>query len=163
MIGKQQYYNEYGMRHRSRFDLMNCSCGKWGDNKSKLCSHLITSLDYVVRNSKFLDSTWNDGRPNPIRHTFEVFMVDQISRKLDNILDELRTNGSKDEEKMMGDFVSKVVKSNSEPNLLLAFCCLRYPHSTKYLRNCRPDSCLQNFSSGTENLLYLNCNERTSL
>jgi hypothetical protein len=38
-------------------------------------------------------------------------MVDQISRKLDNILDELRTNGSKDEEKMLGDFVSKVVKS----------------------------------------------------
>jgi len=50
-------------------------------------------------------------KDNPIRHTFEVFMVDQISRKLDNILDELRTNGSKDEEKMLGDFVSKVVKS----------------------------------------------------
>ena len=98
------------MRTSERFDVMNCSCFKWGENKSKLCSHLITSLDYVVRNSEFLDYTWNDGS-NPIRHTFEVFMVDQISRKLDNILDELRTNGSKDEEKMMGDFVSKVVKS----------------------------------------------------
>ena len=41
--------------------IMDCSCFKWQENKSKLCSHLITSLDYVVRNSKFLDSTWNDG------------------------------------------------------------------------------------------------------
>ena len=85
---------------------MSCTCFKWQNNKSKLCSHLITSLDYVVRNSKFLDSTWNDG-PNPIRHTFEVFMVDQISRKLDNILEELDDEGKE----MMGNFISKVVKS----------------------------------------------------
>ena len=68
---------------------------------------MITSLDHVVRNSKFLDSTWNDGT-NPIRHTLAVFLEDNISRKLDNILDEL----TKDEEKMMGDFISKVVKNN---------------------------------------------------
>ena len=112
MMEKKYSYSKDGFRIPQQLKIMDCSCFKWKENKSKLCSHLITSLDYVVRNSKCLDSSWNvSTKDNPIRHTFEVFMVDQISRKLDNILDELRTNGSKDEEKMMGDFVSKVVKS----------------------------------------------------
>ena len=66
-------------------------------------------MDYVVRNSKCLDSSWNvSTKDNPIRHTFEVFMVDQISRKLDNIREELDS----EEKEMMGDFISKVVKNN---------------------------------------------------
>ena len=106
MYEKENIHYKDGFRIHQQLKIMDCSCFKWKENKSKLCSHLITSLDYVARNSKFLDSTWNDG-PNPIRHTFEVFMVDQISRKLDNILEEL----DDDEEKMMGNFISKVVKS----------------------------------------------------
>ena len=67
---------------------------------------MITSLDYVVRNSEFLDYTWNDGS-NPIRHMLAVFLEDNISRKLDNIREELDS----EEKEMMGDFISKVVKS----------------------------------------------------
>ena len=106
MSGKKYRYSQFGMRTSERFDVMNCSCFKWGENKSKLCSHLITSLDYVVRNSEFLDYTWNDGS-NPIRHMLAVFLEDNISRKLDNILVEL----DDEEKELMGDFISKVTKS----------------------------------------------------
>ena len=106
MIAKKYSINEYGYGTRSQFDIMSCTCFKWQENKSKLCSHLITSLDYVVRNSKCLDSTWNDGS-NPIRHMLAVFLEDNISRKLDNILVEL----DGEEKELMGDFISKISKS----------------------------------------------------
>ena len=106
MTEKKYSYSKDGFRIPQQLKIMDCSCFKWQENKSKLCSHLITSLDYVVRNSKFLDYTWNDG-PNPIRHALGVFLEDNISRKLDNIREELDS----EEKEMMDDFISKVVKS----------------------------------------------------
>ena len=102
-------------------DILNCSCLQWIENKSKLCTHLITSLDWVIRNSKSLDGTWNNGY-NSMRHTIELFLEYNISRNLDNLLYEIDSNRKllkvndknihdNDEKELLLDFISKIIKS----------------------------------------------------
>tara|TARA_B100000686_G_scaffold87149_1_gene93923 strand:- start:855 stop:3104 length:2250 start_codon:yes stop_codon:yes gene_type:complete len=83
-----------------------CSCLKWQENKSELCKHLITGIDYLVRNSEFLDDTWDESY-NKIRQLLSLFLEDNIRRDLDNIIYEIEDN----EKDMILDYVSKIIKS----------------------------------------------------
>jgi len=105
-------------------DVLDCSCLQWADNKSQLCTHLIASLDWVIRNSRFLDNTWNDGY-NPMRHTIELFLEYNVSKNLENIIYEIDSKQKSvkhddknmqeieisDEKEMLLDFISKIIKS----------------------------------------------------
>ena len=47
--------DKYKTRH-----IFNCDCFKFIENPLRLCSHLVTALDYVVKSFSYLDQTWND-------------------------------------------------------------------------------------------------------
>ena len=85
---------------------MNCTCFKWSEDKSELCKHIITALDYLVRNSEFLDDLW-DKSYNKIQRLFNLFFEENIKRDLDNIIYEIED----DKKEMILDYVSKIIKS----------------------------------------------------
>ena len=85
---------------------MNCTCFKWSEDKSELCKHIITALDYLVRNSKYLDNSWNKSY-NKIHRLFNLFFEENIKRDLDNIIYEIED----DKKEMILDYVSKIIKS----------------------------------------------------
>lgn len=85
---------------------MHCTCFKWSEDKSELCKHIITSLDYLVRNSEFLDDSWNKSY-NKIHRLFDLFFEENIKRDLDNIIYEIED----DKREMILDYVSKIIKS----------------------------------------------------
>ena len=88
------------------YKCVTCSCLKWQENKSELCKHLITGIDYLVRNSEFLDDTWDESY-NKIRQLLSLFLEDNIKRDLDNIIYEIED----DKKEMILDYVSKIIKS----------------------------------------------------
>jgi len=88
-------------------DVLQCTCFKWIEDRSHLCEHLIASLDWIARNSKYFHPTLND-RYIAIEHALEVFLAENISADLDNLLYEIKLDEDKS---LLGDFVSKILKS----------------------------------------------------
>ena len=93
-------------RYKEIRKCMNCTCFKWNEDKSELCKHIITALDYLVRNSEYLDDSWNKSY-NKFLRLFDLFFEENIKRDLDNIIYEIED----DEKEMILDYVSKIIKS----------------------------------------------------
>lgn len=82
----------------SRGDLIQkrnyfCSCFKFNDNPTKICRHIISELDKVVRNYSYLQTPIKDVSYlyDGIMHFVEHTTIEQI----DALLDHLDDNGSK--------------------------------------------------------------------
>ena len=84
----QTMWNLSGFDKASSF---NCTCFNYIENPLKLCSHLVTTLDNVVKRYSYLDS-W-DGEYSILRNSLRKFLQDSISTILDRLtLDETVEN-----------------------------------------------------------------------
>ena len=50
-------------------DTLDCDCFSWKTDSSKLCAHLVSALDFVVREEHFLDDTWGTNNFNSMINT----------------------------------------------------------------------------------------------
>ncbi len=87
--------------------IFNCDCMKFIENPFQLCSHLITSLDYVLRQFSYVDETWNI--PNIMKNALTVFICKNIEIILDRL--EITDNqGKSTENQLLSNFVFGVAK-----------------------------------------------------
>jgi len=80
------------MRSTKR-DIFNCNCIKYAENNLKFCSHFISALDYVFRNTS---------KQNKLRGALGIWITENISI----ILDRLEITEENYMNKEVTDFVS---------------------------------------------------------
>ena len=92
------------------YDIFNCECMGWAENKLNLCPHLIHLLDSTVRkfSSSFLDFTW-DENSNILKQALTDLIKNNISIILDKL--EIETDNDKTESyQKMQDFILAISK-----------------------------------------------------
>ena len=103
-------YNEVNLYldgHEKR-EIFNCDCIKYAENPLQLCSHLVTTLDYVFRSCFYGDDTWNES--NQMKEALELLLKQNIAIILDR-LEIVEEYGEIKGDQRIFDYVSGMIKT----------------------------------------------------